>query len=233
MIIFQKNFNEPRTNYVEAPKNVLPTTPWSEYIKPASTPTPPKEEGLLESALKKKKSLSPYERMNLSQAEQAALDNHTQKVRNDSSTAALNKVKSDLAATEARNTGTLPTTVQDVPVIDTTPIEEEALPKRSVMEIAKTKATVTTTNAKKDSKETLGTVKEKGKELAGKAKDAVVEGYNKLAENYGEGITGSLGTDAALAAGGLALAGGAYHLLKKRRAKKKAEKEALEGRIKK
>ena len=54
-----------------------------------------------------------------------------------------------------------------------------------------------------------------------------------MSDSYGEGLTGSLGTDAALAAGGLALAGGAYHLLKKRKAKKKAEKEALENRIKK
>lgn len=123
--------------------------------------------------------------------------------------------------------------IQDTAIIDSTLEAEDKLPQRSVMEVAKTKATVATTNAKKNAKEALGTVKEKGKELAGKAKDAVVEGYNKLAENYGEGLTGSLGTDAALAAGGLALAGGAYHLLKKRRAKKKAEKEALENRIKK
>ena len=124
--------------------------------------------------------------------------------------------------------------IQDTAIIDSTLEEaEDNLPKRSVMEIAKTKATVATTNAKKNAKEALSTVKEKGKDLAGKAKNAVVEGYNRLAENYGEGITGSLGTDAALAAGGLALAGGAYHLLKKRRAKKKEEKEALENRIKK
>ena len=78
MIILQKNFNEPRTNYVEAPKNALPTTSWSEYTKPTpppSKPSPstPTQEELLESALKKKKSLSPYERMNLSPAEGVSL----------------------------------------------------------------------------------------------------------------------------------------------------------------
>ena len=140
------------------------------------------------------------------------------------------KEKADAAA--ITNNGQNLAEIQDTAIIDTT-VEEEALPKRSVMEVAKTKTTVAATNAKKNAKEALGTVKEKGKELAGKAKNAVVEGYNKLAENYDGGLTGSLGTDAALAAGGLALAGGAYHLLKKRRAKKKAEKEALEGRIKK
>ena len=44
----------------------------------------------------------------------------------------------------------------------------------------------------------------------------------KAGEGYGSGITGSLGSDAAVLAGGLALAGGAYHLMKKRREKRKA-----------
>ena len=74
---------------------------------------------------------------------------------------------------------------------------------------------------------------DKGREKLGNLKETAAATWNNLSDSYGEGLTGSLGTDAALAAGGLALAGGAYHLLKKRRAKKKAEKEALENRIKK
>lgn len=109
-------------------------------------------------------------------------------------------------------------TIQDTPIIDTTPIEEDVMPERSFMDTAKVKATVATTNAKKAVKEGFSSAKDKAVEVAGKLSDA-----------YGEGVTGSLAGDAALAAGGLALAGGAYHLLKKRRAKKKAEKEALEG----
>lgn len=74
---------------------------------------------------------------------------------------------------------------------------------------------------------------DKGREKLGNLKETAAATWDKWSDSYGGGITGSLGTDAALAAGGLALAGGAYHLLKKRKAKKKAEKEALENRIKK
>ena len=150
----------------------------------------------------------------------------------------LNKQIRDHAAKEqataaaATNNGQNLAEIQDTAIIDSTLEAEDNLPQRSVVDIAKTKATVAATNAKKNAKEALGTVKEKGKEIAGKAKNAVVEGYSKLAENYGEGLTGSLGTDAALAAGGLALAGGAYRLLKKRRERKRAEKKALSSKVK-
>ena len=96
--------------------------------------------------------------------------------------------------------------------------ETEALPELSLGSKAKVKATL---------------LKDKVKNTAGDLKDKAVETYDNLSEKYGEGLTGSLGKDAALAAGGLALAGGAYHILKKRRAKKKAEQEALEEKIKK
>ncbi len=96
--------------------------------------------------------------------------------------------------------------------------ETEALPELSLGSKAKVKATL---------------LKDKVKNTASDLKDKTVETYNNLSEKYGEGLTGSLGKDAALAAGGLALAGGAYHILKKRRAKKKAEQEALDEKIKK
>lgn len=71
------------------------------------------------------------------------------------------------------------------------------------------------------------------KDKIGDVKDKAVQKYGELSSKYGEGFSGSLAKDAAIAAGGLALAGGAYHLIKKRAAKKRAEKEALEARIKK
>jgi hypothetical protein len=132
------------------------------------------------------------------------------------------KEKANAAAAAATINGQNLETIQDVPIIDDTIIEEEALPKRSLVDTAKIKAQVAATNTKRAAKEGLS-----------KAKNKVAEVAGKMSEAYGDGITGSLAGDAALAAGGLALAGGAYHLLKKRRAKKKAQKEALESRIKK
>lgn len=138
----------------------------------------------------------------------------------------LNKLVKEHEAREranaeaATNNGKDLEEIQDTDIIDTT-IEEEALPKRSLADTAKIKAEVAATNTKRAAKEGLSKAKDKAAEVAG-----------KMSEAYGEGITGSLAGDAALAAGGLALAGGAYHLLKKRRAKKKAEKEALESRYK-
>lgn len=136
----------------------------------------------------------------------------------------LNKHLRDQAAKEqaAASSSNVAETIQDTPIIEEPAIEEKALPKRSLLDTAKVKAEVAATNTKKAAKEGLS-----------KAKNKVVEVAGKMSEAYGDGITGSLAGDAALAAGGLALAGGAYHLLKKRRAKKKAEKEALKSRIKK
>ena len=68
---------------------------------------------------------------------------------------------------------------------------------------------------------------------AGELKNKAVETWGNWSTNYGDGLTGSLAGDAALAAGGLALAGGAYRLMKKRRDKKQAEKAALNNKIKK
>ena len=134
-------------------------------------------------------------------------------------------------AEAATNNGKDLEEIQDTAIIDST-LETEDLPKRSVMEVAKTKATVAATNTKRKAEKGLANAKEKISSGFDKAKDKAAEVAGKMSESYGEGITGSLAGDAALAAGGLALAGGAYHLLKKRRAKKKAEKEALESRYK-
>ena len=108
--------------------------------------------------------------------------------------------------------------IKDVEIISDTDFEEAPLPARTLGEELKTKAQVATTNAKKS---------------IGEGIDKVSDKLSELSSNYGEGITGSLGGDAALAAGGLALAGGAYHLLKKRMEKKKAEKEAVKNKFKK
>ena len=237
MIIFQKNFEEPiRNNYVELPQDnpssTVVKTPWSEYAKPAppAEKSQPSEEDYLQSALKKKKSISYFERNSLSPQEQSALNNNTEKVRSEYDESALNQIKKDLAATEAKNTPKVPTVTENVPVIDTT-LEVEDAPKMSLLDTAKVKAKVATTNTKNAVGEGLNNAKEKISSGFDKAKDKISGVASKMSESYGEGLTGSLAGDAALAAGGLALAGGAYHLLKKRREKKKAEKEALDKRV--
>jgi hypothetical protein len=127
----------------------------------------------------------------------------------------------------------------DIPIIDET-IEEEITPEveqfkadriREAEEAKKSAAELraNTGLVRGKAQEHLDNARAKVDTLKGKAVDT----WNKWSENYGEGLTGSLGKDAALAAGGLALAGGAYHLLKKRRAKKKAAKAALENKVKK
>ena len=212
-------------------------TPYAHYAKkPAPKPQEPNENALLESAMKKKKSISYYERNSLSPQEQAALGNYTKKLQNDSATAALNKVKADAEAELAQNTPAIPTVTEDVPVIkdpdpemDTTVIDQFQTDRKKEAEAAAAEHRANTGIVRGEAQKYIDNAREKF--AAGKAKAA--ETWGKLSENYGEGLTGSLGKDAALAAGGLALAGGAYHLLKKRRERKKAEKEALENRIKK
>lgn len=118
--------------------------------------------------------------------------------------------------------------IQDVDTIDTTVEKEDPLPERKPEEIRAIKTQVIKDNVKNQ----LNKAKDSVKETSERVKTKALETYGNLADKYGEGVTGSLAGDAALAAGGLALAGGAYHLIKKRNEKKKAEKEALKNRIK-
>ena len=126
--------------------------------------------------------------------------------------------------------------IKDVPVIDDT-LEVEDTPeltqfqadRKQEAEKAAADLRANTGIVRGKAQEHLDNARAKADVIKGKAADT----WNKWSENYGEGITGSLGKDAALAAGGLALAGGAYHLLKKRHAKKKAAKAALENKVKK
>lgn len=223
---------QPRlNNYVEqAPQGDVLKTPWSGYAKPATpAKSQPSKEDYLQSALKKKKSISYYERNSLSPAEQQALDNHAKEIGNDFNSKALEEVKKDSVQTAPE----VPTITEDVPVIDSTGVENEITPELNQFqadrkaEAAKLRAETGLIKGK--AQEYL----DKGREIGGKIKEGASNTWNKLSEGYGESTGRSLGTDAALAAGGLALAGGAYHLLKKRKAKKKAEKETLNQKIKK
>lgn len=119
--------------------------------------------------------------------------------------------------------------IQDVDTIDTTIEKEDPLPERKPEEIRAIKTQVIKDNVKNQ----FDKVKDSVKETSEKIKTKALETYGDLADKYGEGVTGSLAGDAALAAGGLALAGGAYSLLKKRRERKRAEKEALNSRVRK
>lgn len=254
MLIFQKCFTGPnRNNYVSLPSasedsnnsngtSYMQNPAWAQYAKPneGNTPAPkpqePDENALLESAIKKRNSISYYERNSLSPQEQAALDNHTKKLQNDSAAAALNKVKAEAEAELAQNTPTVPTVAEDVPIIkdpdpemDNTVIDQFQADRKKEAEAAAAERRANTGIVRGEAQKHLDNAREKF--AAGKAKAA--ETWGKWSENYGEGLTGSLGKDAALAAGGLALAGGAYHLLKKRHERKKAEKEALNNKIKK
>ena len=124
---------------------------------------------------------------------------------------------------------------KDVPVIDDT-LEVEDTPvltqfqadRKQEAEKAAAELRANTGLVRGKAQEHLDDARSKTEDL----KDKAVDTWNKLSENYGEGVTGSLGKDAALAAGSLALVGGAYHLLKKRRAKKKAAKDALDNKVK-
>lgn len=249
MIIFQKNFNTPvRNNYVEQvpeaeKQNPNWMTPWARYAK---KPTPksqePDENALLQSALKKKNSPSYYERNSLSPQEQAALDKYTEKLRTDSTEQALNKIKEE--ASKPVNTPTAPTIHEDVPIITETSEEEVTPELNAFQEDRQREAEAAKQAAEKEAAElraNTGLVRgeaqgylDSAREKANNLKEKASNTLGKFSENYGELTDGrSLGKDAAIAAGGLALAGGAYHLLKKRRDRKKAEKEALENRIKK
>lgn len=115
------------------------------------------------------------------------------------------------------------------PEMDTTVIDQFQADRKKEAEAAAAEHRANTGIVRGEAQKHLDNAREKF--AAGKAKAA--ETWGKWSENYGEGLTGSLGKDAALAAGGLALAGGAYHLLKKRSERKKAEKEALNNKIKK
>lgn len=238
MIIFQKNFNNPvRNNYVEQvpeteKQNPDWLTPYASYAKkPDPKPQEPDENALLQSALKKRNSHSYYERNSLSPQEQAALDKYTEKLRTDSAEQALNKIKEE--ASKPVNTPTAPTVDENVPIITDAPEEEVTPELNAFQEDRKREAAELRANTglvRGEAQKYVDSAREKANNLKEKASNTL----GKLSENYGELTDGrSLGKDAALAAGGLALAGGAYHLLKKRRDRKKAEKEALENRIKK
>lgn len=239
MIIFQKNFNTPvRNNYVEqvsGEEKQLPSwaTPWGNYAKkpaPAPKPQEPDENALLQSAMKKKNSHSYYERNSLSPQEQEALDKYTEKLRTDSAEQALNKIKEE--ASKSVNTPTAPTIQEDVPIITEAPEKEVTPELNAFQEDRKREAAELRANTglvRGEAQRYLDSAREKANNLKEKASNTL----DKLSENYGELTDGrSLGKDAAIAAGGLALAGGAYHLIKKKRAKKRAEKEALEAKIK-
>lgn len=247
MLIFQKNFNEPRQDFVTAAKpgegySSNYNLPW---VTQKTTPVPPApktptEEDLLQSALRKKNSISYFERLGLSPEEQAALDKHQEAQLNKTQTeykdSTMQKVNDEAAqnTTAAANAAasSKPSVDENVSVITEKP-EVEVTPELNQFQVdrkaeaAKLRAETGLVRGK--AQEYL----DKGRETAGKIKDSASNAWNKWSEGYGESTGRSLGTDAALAAGGLALAGGAYHLIKKRAAKKKAEKEALEARIKK
>lgn len=128
---------------------------------------------------------------------------------------------------------------KDIPII-TEPEEEEITPELDKFQEDRRQEAIKREKDAAELRANTGLVRgkaqeylDKAREKTGELKNKAGETWNKWSDSYGEGISGSLGKDMAIAAGGLALAGGAYHLIKKKRAKKRAEREALEAKIKK
>ena len=244
MIIFQKNFNN---NVTAVPTSFYP--PWYSYmdLPGAGNSQPASSNSSYAPARLGQSSVNPnYDfrtgavGMDPSSGVEAAARNaqynlDEARVRSN----AIQYAQNQAAQLTAPTTVPTPTVNENVDIIDTT-LEEEALPASP----ATTTAAATAGNSNPNPTGTVGDASTAAtaegatkfdgiKSKLSQIKNKAGETWTNWSNNYGEGITGSLATDAALAAGGLALAGGAYNLLKKRRERKRAEKEALNNRVRK